>query len=136
MAIKYLIKKNLIDDELSEIDFDFRDEWNIDYELEDSEDPNDFHDHKYIVNQYGLADGYPIKIDKVIEQLQKMKNAGCNYVEMDYHCDHIGYQFSGFLIEEATSKQIEEHVKEKIESDNKKKEIQKLEAEIQRLKQK
>jgi hypothetical protein len=131
MAIKYLTKKNLIDDELSEIDFVFQDEWGCDSELEDIDDSNDI---EFIINQYGSADGYPIKIDRVIEQLQKIKDAGCSHIEMSYHCDHIGYQFSGFLIEEATPKQIEDHVKKIIEADNKKKEIQKLEAEIRRLK--
>jgi hypothetical protein len=74
-------------------------------------------DFIYIIEQHGYAEGYPIKIDRVIEQLQKMKNAGCNYIEMDYHCDHIGYQFSGFLIEEATIDQIEEFLNKKKEKE-------------------
>ena len=133
MAIKYLNKKNLIDDELSEIDFDFMRDWNCDYDNEESDDPNDFHHYDYIINQNGYADGYPIKIDRVIEQLQKMKDAGCNYIEMDYHCDHIGYQFSGFLIEEATAEQIEEFLNKKKEKEAKEKEIRELRQKIKEL---
>lgn len=133
MAIKYLIKKNIIDDELSEIDFDFMREWDCDYGNEDSDDPNDFHYYDFIISQHGSADGFPIKIDRVIEYLQNMKDSGCNYVEMGYHCDHIGYEFSGFMIEEATPDQIEVFVNEKMAKESKNKEIRELEMKIKEL---
>jgi hypothetical protein len=41
-------------------------------------------------------------IDEAIEMLQKMKEKGANYIEIDYHCDHVSYLFSGWEIRLAT----------------------------------
>jgi len=132
MATKYLTKKNIVDNELSEIDFDFYKEFEIDTDLEDEDEG--FNEYEYVINQYGSSDGFPIKIERVIEHLKKIKKAGCNYVEIEYHCDHIGYLFSGFKIEEATEEQISTYKNKQEDTEKKNKEIAVLESEIVRLK--
>jgi hypothetical protein len=123
--MKYLKKENLEDIEISEIDFDFYNEMEI---PETDEDGEGWYDHEFIIDQNGSPDAEVIKIDRVIEQLQNMKDKGCNYMTMEYHCDHIGYMFAGFKISEASEEEVKTY-KKKIEE----KEILKREQEIKRL---
>jgi len=57
----------------------------------------------------GSADSHPIRIDKMIEILQSLKSDGCSHVEIEYHCDHIGYDISGSKIEKSSSEDIESY---------------------------
>ena len=93
------IKKTLVEDHsFSEIDFDLNEEFGFDY---------DEHDELIeIVQGHGDADTYPIKIDRMIEALTALKNLGATHVELDYHCDHIGYEISGFEIRLATEDEV------------------------------
>ncbi len=52
----------------------------------------------------------PIRIDKMLDTLTSMVCKGCTHVAMDYHCDHDGYDFSGFEIRCATNKEALEYI--------------------------
>jgi len=51
----------------------------------------------------------PIKIGQVIKVLESFKNKGCNYVELFYHTDHIGYEFYGLDIHRSTDEEIKNY---------------------------
>jgi hypothetical protein len=93
------IKKTLIDNkDFSELDFDLQGEFGFDY--------NEMDELDEICSGQGDADGYPIKIDRLIEALTELKNSGATHVELDYHCDHIGYEISGYEIRLATEEEV------------------------------
>ena len=56
---------------------------------------NDFDGIKLIENGYGLADSYPVKIEILKDIIAKLEKDGCNYITMDYNCDHPDYTFYG-----------------------------------------
>ena len=96
------IKKSLIDNvSISELDFDLQDEFGFNYDDDDSQ-------FREIMSDAGRADTYPVKIDVLMRILQDMKDQGATHVELDYHCDHIGYDISAFHISHATAEEIAE----------------------------
>lgn len=78
----------------------------------------------------------PIKIDFVINALEKLKKDGCNYVEIMFHEDHHGYYFNGLDIHRSTESELaaEEERINIITEKNKEKEIRELEAKLAKLK--
>ena len=91
------IYKKLIDKiEFSEIDFDLHRE--LGYDMEE--------DYIDLIGDRGRADGYPIAIDRIIDKLNEMKSKGATHVELDYHCDHIGYLIDGYKLTEATEDEV------------------------------
>lgn len=88
----------------SEIDFDM----DADFKLEKEDDDN----YQYLAiidkGSGAMVDNTPIHIDRMIKILAELKKKGCNYVALDYHCDHIGYEVSGFIITPSTPEEIEE----------------------------
>lgn len=122
---KIHVKKRLIEStEISEIDFDLYDEFGVDTEKDDElvliSPPR---------NHWG-AEGYPINIDRVIKHLQDLKDKGATHVEMDYHCDHIGYEIDGYEYLPATDKDVEEHIRKEEEEERAR--IQKKKEELQK----
>jgi len=59
-----------------------------------------------------------IDIDLAIKTLQRIKDLGCNYAEIMYHCDHNGYVFYGIEMREATQEEIEEEIEKKKQKNN------------------
>lgn len=122
----YVTKKLINDVEHSEIDFDLYGEFKFDYDT-----------HSEFVTipmgKQGDADGYPIKIDRMIKTLEKMKAKGATHVEMNYHCDHIGYEISGYEIKLAGSKEIEIFENERLTQRQKEAKISELYKQIQEL---
>lgn len=51
---------------------------------------------------------YPIKIDELKKIIDKFESIGCNYVSIDYNCDHPDYIFCGVDVHVATEEEIEE----------------------------
>lgn len=64
-----------------------------------------------------FTDNHPIKISILEKYIAKLKKAGCNYVAIDYNCDHPDYTFCGIDAHQAT----EDEVKEEIEKEKNKK---------------
>lgn len=120
----YLTKELIDDIEISEIDFDFYDEVGHDY------DKTELH---IIENKSGRADAYPVKIDRIISILETMKNKGITHVEVDYHTDHIGYQFSGYLIRKSNKIEIIEFEEKHKNFEDKKRRIIELQKQIQSI---
>ena len=77
------------------------------------------------------GESHPIKIDDVIKVLEKLKEKGSNYVEIMYHCDHIGYYFNGLDIHRSTNEEVAND-KERLKAN----EDIKIEAEIKELQSK
>lgn len=93
MGKKIIIEYDyIIEDEMEEIDFDLNKELRIDYDNWDeiSRVSND-------EDCYWAGDSHPVKIDRVLKVLNKLKKK-CKYVEIMYHEDHISYIFSGLNI--------------------------------------
>lgn len=119
---------------LTEIDFTLRDEilgkdWADHEERFDQITLNNDHDN-------WKGESHPIKIDEVIKILEKLKSNGSNYVEIMYHCDHIGYYFNGLDIHRSTDEEVVKN-KERLEAKLKAKkeaEIKALEAKLAQLK--
>jgi len=116
----------LVDDiEHSEIDIELYSEFGFDYDTH-----SEFVD---IQMGQGGADGFPINIDKMIKTLEDMKAKSATHVEIDYHCDHIGYEISGYEIKLAGPKEIEIFENERLTKRQKEAKIRELYAEIQKL---
>lgn len=87
----------------SELDFELQNEFGFEY---DEDYTNEF---EIIEKGKGYADGYPVNIDKMIELLKVLKSKGATHVELDYHCDQIGYDISGYKIEPSSQSDIDEY---------------------------
>ena len=94
----YITREVIGDIEHSEIDFLIRDEFGYDYE----------NDQELVEIEVGNGDvnNAPISIDTLINSLQELKEKGSTHVSLDYHCDHIGYEMTGYKIYLSTEDQI------------------------------
>lgn len=112
-ATVYITQRHIKSFDESEIDFDLDSHFNL--EKED----NVNYQHLTILDkgEDALVDNFPIQIDRMIAILNDLKKDGCNFIALDYHCDHIAYEVSGFIIELSTK---EEFSNEKIRVSNKK----------------
>lgn len=91
-------KKTVYNVEISEIDFVLQDEFSTDNEKEEFEDISlDITEAESNITAY--TDGCPLKIETLEKMLADAKSKGATHVEIDYHCDHIGYIVAGFKIE-------------------------------------
>jgi len=129
---RYIIrdyKKEITHDELDLINQDAILGENIDgHEYENISKNRDKFDY--------TGESIEIDINLAIDTLKELKEAGSNYVEIMYHCDHVGYVFTGVDMRLATDEEIKEHQKKyKIERNeflNSKIEV--LENEISKIK--
>lgn len=135
------MKKNVIhvkyfkDIETEEQDLELYNQFFTDAEME-----YDYPSFIYAGEESRWSEGDPIKIDDMIEILQKIKAGNATHVEMSHNTDHHSYTLSPCEIRLATKEEIEA---EKIRLDNTlksqkedrikkmKNEIEKLENEIQ-----
>ena len=107
--IKTKIIKTICHDEMSEMDFILYDEMFGAKVVEKIYEGTSVDDHpsKYIIDKQQNSE-QPVKIDSVIKMLNSLKERGCDYVSMFYHTDHIGYNFEGISITDATEEEIQE----------------------------
>lgn len=75
-----------------------------------------------------------IEIDRAIKILEDLKAKGCNYTEIMHHGDHQNYVFNGMLIRESTLEEIAQYEAREVAKKNAVKEIEALEAQIEKLK--
>jgi len=133
-AKKYIIEKNYVaEEEISEIDFYLKDDLGIG----DDDDETLTIDNDKGMSWAGAS--YPINIYRLIGLLDIIKDKHkCEYVEIMYHTDHIGYVLTGLNIakyDEGSVKYKSILKKYKKEHDKYKQErIKELEEEINRLK--
>ncbi len=91
------------------------------------------------INKSEYMDPSPIKIDELINILNRLKVNGSNYVSIDYNCDHPDYKFTGFNIHKPSEVEIESLNCQNEEYKNnllksKLEQLEKLKKEIERLK--
>lgn len=55
-----------------------------------------------IDNGYGLSESYPIKIEILKNIISELEKDGCNYLTVDYNCDHPDYTFYGIEVHAAS----------------------------------
>lgn len=77
---------------------------------------------------------YPFSINKLRKILDDLEKDGCNYVSIDYHCDHEEYNFYGINLHVATQAEIDEV--DKKEKQKELKEMQDYLAKLEREKEK
>ena len=121
----YVSKKLVSDESVGEIDFDLYEEFGFSYDTHS--------EFVELAQGQGRVDGYPIRIDRMIEILNRMKEKGATHVELDYHCDHIGYDISGYLIEPASQEQIDVHNEKLNKRNAKSQKIAELQAQIKEI---
>jgi hypothetical protein len=115
----YVTKILLETDSETELDFENREKFG----WEDW----DKQDYFEIQKNYTDDGQEPIEIDKMIRILQNSKDRlGATHVNVEYHVDHHGYYFSIFKMRKSTQEEINEY-------ENRKKEIVKLDNEINDL---
>ena len=124
MAIHYIKKRHIGNCSFEDLDLDLHEEF-----INNGDD-----DELEIVRVgRGRADGFPIDIDRMIYALTGLKEAGATHVEIDYHCDHIGYDISGYNItkldKEEESRLIIKQQEERIREEK----IRKLKNELREL---
>jgi len=115
----YVTKILLATDSETELDFENREKFG----WEDW----DKQDYFEIKKNYTDDGQESIEIDKIIGILQNSKDRlGATHVNVEYHVDHHGYYFSIFKMRKSTQEEINEY-------ENRKKEIVKLDNEINDL---
>jgi hypothetical protein len=94
----YITKEVIKDIEHSEIDYLIHEEFGYDYE----------NDQELVEIKIGNGEvtNAPISIDLMIKTFQELKEQGATHVSLDYHCDHIGYEMTGYKIYHSTEDQI------------------------------
>lgn len=95
----YVKLKEITDNEMTEIDFDLQDEFGFSYETHDN----------FVIDYEGNYENYPIKIERLIDHLNSIKDNGATHVSIDYHVDHIGYIINGFDIRLMTTDEVNEY---------------------------
>jgi hypothetical protein len=103
---KYINKTLIRENSIDELDWRLNQEFGID-DLED-----DFENELVIIENgnFGLVTSHIINIDTMIGELQQLKRDGATHVAIDYHCDHIGYDITGFLVKESTEEEITDYI--------------------------
>ena len=101
--------------EVSEIDFDLHSKFKFDYE-----NGGDF----ISIDGPGQSlDSEPVDISRMIKILADMKQKGANYVRIEYHVDHIGYEVEGLNIRKSNDQEISTYEEKNESLEDKKKRI-------------
>ena len=97
----YITKIHIADNNISEIDFDLQESFIGDINSEE--------EFVEIEKGRGSAHAEPVGIDRLIKILQTLKVAGSTHVQIEDHCDHQGYDISGFEIRKSSPEEIAEY---------------------------
>lgn len=63
---------------------------------------------------YGWRDGEYVKIDLLLENLNKLKKQGSNYVKIYHHDDHHSYILTGVDLKEMSPDEVNEQKKKEL----------------------
>jgi hypothetical protein len=122
----YVTKTLIANEDQSELDFELYDEFGFSYE------ENSRFNTIVKSNEY-YANANPIRIDRMIEILQRLKDNGSTHVQIEDHCDHHGYEISGFEIRLSTQEEITEYDNKMNRKKNTENKISELKNQIDRL---
>lgn len=123
----YVTKTLIGNDNQSELDFVLYDDFGFSYDTHD----------EFVEIQKGkgyYADSTPIKIDDMIKILQSLKEKGATHVQIEDHCDHQGYDISGFEIRLSNQEEVHEYENMRKVEMEKKQRVLELENEINKIK--
>lgn len=126
----YISNTLLKNEELTELDFELGDEFNHDYDGDGwliEMDGNSKCKDKWYVNTTS------VKIENLLELINKFKKLGATHIKMNHHGDHHGYEFSAMEVKLATEGQIEKYEAYQKLRKKKQKQIDKLRKEIERI---
>ncbi len=127
MRKRFIVAAKLISEHsFRELDFVLREEF------PKKEKDNEVWELVY-TNGFGKADGYPVSIDKLIQQLEEIKKSGATHVEMESDTDHYGYMISALEIAPLSEFGIREYIEKEKRADEKLAAVLKLRAEIERI---
>jgi hypothetical protein len=121
----YITKEVIANVEHSELEFILYSDFGFDYDTH-SEFVELLKGNPDVTNE-------PIKIDRLIESLQELKEKGSTHVALDYHTDHIGYEMTGYKIYHSTEEQIKTHVDKQKTKHEKDLKIEALRNEMRRI---
>jgi hypothetical protein len=96
----------------------------------------DSDDRYEVIQEVNYLEGGKISIENMRKTLDKFEKQGANYVNVDFHCDHNEVEVTGVIYRRSTDEEIALFIKsEEEKKENAKAEhIEKLEAEIERIK--
>jgi hypothetical protein len=121
----YITQELVGDIEHSEIDIDLHDQFGFDYETASN--------FITIERGQGQVDNTPININTLLESINDLKSRGATHISLSYHCDHIGYELSGYKITEADPAVIAEFEEAKRQKVEKAQKIMELRNQIAQL---
>jgi len=123
----YVVKELIDEENYSELDFELQEEFGFKYDDFDSR-------FEIIQRKSGTAeDANPIKIEILIDRLKEMQKMGATHVQIEDHCDHIGYDISAWKMTKATKAEIDELMNKEKKKKKKNEEINKLQSRINEL---
>lgn len=117
---KYITKQYVVEDSVNEIDFDLYEY----FKLKENDTLEIITKPNKKANWSG--ESYPINVDTLLSMLNNMKEKGCNFVEVMYHTDHIGYVVNGLNIQPSANEELAAH---KVKTDQ----IKRITAEMREL---
>lgn len=96
----------------------------------------DSNDRYEVIEELNYLKGGMISIENMRKTLDKFENQGANYVNVDFHCDHNEVEITGIIFSRSTQEEIDAYIKENLDKKEaqKAKEIARLQAEIERIK--
>jgi hypothetical protein len=95
----YIIKEHVGSFEHGELDYELSNRFGFEYE-----DGSSFIE---LEKGHGSVDNTPIDINTLLETITELKSRGATHVSIDYHCDHIAYELSGYYIQQADPSLVE-----------------------------
>lgn len=89
-----------------------------------------------VIQETNYLDGGMVSIENMRKALDEFEKQGANYVNVDLHCDHNEVEITGIIFGRSTQEEIDAYIKEKIDQKEaqKEKEVARLQAEIERIK--
>jgi hypothetical protein len=96
----------------------------------------DSNDSYEVIQELNYLEGGIISIENMRKTLDKFEKQGANYVNVDFHCDHNEVEITGIIFGRSTQEEIDAYIKEELaqKEAKKEKEIARLQAEIERIK--
>lgn len=123
-----LVKELVGEESFSELDFELQSEFGFDYD-----NGGEFNVTQKDNAENASEDATPIKVDDLLEALQKLKKKGATHVQLEHHGDHIGYDISGWKIKKASDKDVANEKKKVLKQQVKQEKIQKLRKQIEEI---
>ena len=96
----------------------------------------DSSDSYEVIQEVNYLDGGMVSIENMRKALDEFEKQGANYVNVDFHCDHNEVEVTGVIFRKSTQEEVDNYIKEELaqKEAKKEKEIARLQAEIDRIK--